>query len=203
MWVFTIYGFFSIASADKEGVVPRQIDPNTVMVRARTRQHLETLQERFPFLKQYEIQEWAARDYGYRIICPKADWVLALTEMAEEQEWSNFKDEAHHNQVDIGAQYISCLHRVWSVMLSLQPWIRAKHTPAPKGKKRKKGESLGDLLNRDLDRDGDLSSRYEDRMVWHPCPSCGRDTLQKPPNSCLMCQETAKDAEGLKPVEEL
>lgn len=185
MWVFSVYGFYSIASADKEGVTPRQIDPNKVMVRARVRLHLESLQERFPFLKQYPILEWDDRDYGFRIICPKKDWVLALTEMAEEQEWSNFKDEAHHNQVDVGSAYISALHRVWSVMLSLQPYKRwwksntetldeyAEINGKQKKLRRKKGDGRPPL-------------------PWKACKTCGHETLQEC-GVCIMCQQTAEE----------
>jgi hypothetical protein len=49
MWIFTRYGFFSIACArQSDGAV----DPGTVMVRARRRAHLEKLAERFEALRE-------------------------------------------------------------------------------------------------------------------------------------------------------
>jgi len=45
MWIFTKYGFFSIACANKPG--SGDIDPNVVMVRSRLKGHLVNLRERF------------------------------------------------------------------------------------------------------------------------------------------------------------
>lgn len=143
MWIMSVYGFFSIASADKPGTL-KGIDLDTVMVRARSRGHLENLRTRFDHLAPYKIVEIANRDYGFRMIMPKEDWVKALDEMAREQEWSNFKDECHKNRIEVGNEYISCLHRVWSVMLSLQPinkwWADTTgiHIMKRKGKKTRK-----------------------------------------------------------------
>jgi len=46
MWIFSRQGFFSIACADKPGS-GRKIDPDTVMVRARLKAHLQNLKNRF------------------------------------------------------------------------------------------------------------------------------------------------------------
>jgi hypothetical protein len=96
MWVFTKYGFYSIACADQAGR-GRKIDPDTVMVRARTKQHLQNLKERFAFMLvggNFAIEDRKETDYRFRILMPKATWVKMLTVLAEEQEWSNFKNEA-------------------------------------------------------------------------------------------------------------
>ena len=47
MWIFTRYGFFSIACANKPDGT---INHDTVMVRARLYEHLVSLKERFPAL---------------------------------------------------------------------------------------------------------------------------------------------------------
>ena len=60
------------------------------------------------------------RDYGFRLIVPKAVWVEVLKEMAEEQTWSNFKNEAAKNQGKTGADYTRTLHDVWEIMYRLQ-----------------------------------------------------------------------------------
>ena len=121
MWVFTRYGFFSIACASK---ADGKLDAETVMVRARLREHLKALQERFAETEigKAEILNWSQRDYRYRIVVPKAAWAAALTEMAMEQTWSNFKNEAgRFSRIkNLAYGYVDALHSVWEVMYGLQ-----------------------------------------------------------------------------------
>jgi len=90
------------------------------MVRARVRKHLTNLQRRFPLLARTKILTLPGRDYGFRLIVPKAAWVEALKEMAAEQTWSNFKNEAAKSQGQTGADYTRALHDVWEIMYGLQ-----------------------------------------------------------------------------------
>jgi hypothetical protein len=117
MWLFTRYGLYSIACANKPG---GSVDTETVMVRARRIAHLRSLQKRFPGLAGGEILTWPKRDYRYRLIVPKKSWVAIIGELAQEQEWSNFKNEAAKYQGTPGADYVRVLHDVWSVMNRLQ-----------------------------------------------------------------------------------
>jgi hypothetical protein len=117
MWVFTRYGFYSIACASKSD---GSIDDQSVMVRARCIAHLHGLQKRFPALAVGKILELPNRDYGYRLIIPKASWVAILGELAREQNWSNFKNEAAKYQGKLGRGYVDALHKVWEVMYRLQ-----------------------------------------------------------------------------------
>lgn len=118
MWIFTCYGFFSIACASHQNGT---IDPDTVMVRARSKKHLLNLKDRFPVLANQSVLNWPNRDYRYRLIIPKSDWVAILSAMAEEQTWSNFKSEAARRGGQVGPAYTSALHDVWSRMYRLQP----------------------------------------------------------------------------------
>ena len=117
MWIFTKYGFYSIACANKPD---GSLDTETVMVRARRIAHLRTLQKRFAALAHGEILTWPNRDYRYRLILPKASWVAIIGELAQEQEWSNFKNEAAKYQGTSGKDYVRALHDVWSVMNRVQ-----------------------------------------------------------------------------------
>jgi hypothetical protein len=121
MWIFTRYGFFSIACASTpEG----GIDPDTAMVRARLREHLLSLKERFreTELGKAEIQSSDQTDYKYRILVSKLAWVAALVELATEQTWANFKNEASKfSRVKKTAHaYVDALHSIWDVMHRLQ-----------------------------------------------------------------------------------
>ena len=117
MWLFTRYGFFSIACArTRDG----SLDKDTVMVRARRRDHLANLQRRFPALAEAEVFTLPERDYRYRLIVPKAIWAAVVGELAQEQEWSNFKNEAARFTGREGSSYTHALHEVWQVMFALQ-----------------------------------------------------------------------------------
>ena len=117
MWVFSIYGFYSIACATK---TDGTLDPAMVMVRARCKDHLQNLQKRCPELAGSKILSPPNRDYGYRLIVPKSIWVAALKEMAEEQTWGNFKNEVAQRMGPDGADYSDALHDVWRTMYRLQ-----------------------------------------------------------------------------------
>jgi hypothetical protein len=117
MWLFTRYGFYSVASARTPNGA---IDPSKVMVRARRAAHLKNLQARFPALAEEKIVALPNRDYRWRLFVPKDEWVGIVAEMAEEQDWSNFKNEAARYQGAADGGYVQALHAVWSVMSRLQ-----------------------------------------------------------------------------------
>ena len=67
-----------------------------------------------------EIVTMPNRDYRYRLIVPKQAWVRILAELAEEQDWSNFKNEVAVYQGKGGASYARALHDIWEIMHRLQ-----------------------------------------------------------------------------------
>jgi hypothetical protein len=117
MWIFTRYGFYSVACASK---ADGSLDKDTVMVRGRRKDHLQNLRNRFSAIAAAEIVTMADRDYRYRIILAKSVWVPILAQLAEEQEWSNFKSEVAVHQGGEGALYVAALHDVWGIMYRLQ-----------------------------------------------------------------------------------
>ena len=110
MWLFTIYGFFSISVQGKGA-------KRTVAVRARDRGHLMALQSRFDLTQPIQVN--AATDYKFRIIVSMAIWTKVHAELLEEQIWSNFKNAAAA-QKDATPAYIDALHAVWDRMYDLQ-----------------------------------------------------------------------------------
>jgi hypothetical protein len=90
------------------------------MARARRAEHLRNLQGRFPALAGVEIVILPNRDYGYRLIVPKSVWGPVLAEMAEEQEWSNLKNQVSKHQGKAGADYAHALHEVSEIIRGLQ-----------------------------------------------------------------------------------
>ena len=117
MWIFTRYGFYSIACASKPN---GSLDSQSVMVRARCIAHLRSLQKRFPSLAVGKILESPNHDYRYRLVIPRASWTTMVGKLAQEQEWSNFKNEATKYQGKSGRGYVAALHEVWGVMHRLQ-----------------------------------------------------------------------------------
>ena len=117
MWIFTRYGFYSVACASRPD---GSLDKETVMVRGRSKDHLRNLRDRFPAIADAEIVTMADRDYRYRLIVPKRVWVPILAELGEEQDWSNFKNEAAAYQGTNGDSYSRALHDVWGIMYRMQ-----------------------------------------------------------------------------------
>ncbi len=117
MWLFTRYGFYSIACARRPD---GEIDANTLMIRARRKSHLVSLQDCFPTIAGAEILTTPDRDYRCRILVAKSDWAAVMAALVEEQLWSNFKDETARYQGKEGVGYLHALHDVWRVMHRMQ-----------------------------------------------------------------------------------
>jgi hypothetical protein len=117
MWLFTRYGFYSVACADKKD---GSLDPSNMMVRARRKSHLQALQKRFTQLAAADIVMLPGRDYKYRLIVAKDSWIKIVGELASEQTWSNFKNEAARFGGAENSDYVHALHKVWAIMNDLQ-----------------------------------------------------------------------------------
>ena len=130
-WIFSRHGFFSVvASRGGDGHPGDPIDPDRVMVRARARDHLYALQNRFPdSLGQAAIHESASADYAFRLFVPKSVWADILSDLVGDIDYDNFKAEvagrpnsAVVDRLSASARpmYEEALHDVWAVMLRLQ-----------------------------------------------------------------------------------
>ena len=122
MWLFTKHGFFSVVCARQgDGRYHRSIDPGRLMVRARVRSHLERLKERFPeLLERCEIVEFAGTDYAHRFFVDNATWTNVIAALNAEIDYDNFKGKVAEHQGSSGADYVTALHDVWSVMHAMQ-----------------------------------------------------------------------------------
>ena len=107
MWLFTRYGFFSVSLFEKKN-----------SIRARSKEHLELLMERFPALNQ-KVLVLVGTDYRYRILVVRKVWEATIAELAKEQGWTNFKNEAAHCH-GMDSDYVRALHEVWHTMYTLQ-----------------------------------------------------------------------------------
>jgi hypothetical protein len=111
MWIATKHGFYSAVAKGGEA---------NVCVRARVKQDLENLRQfhRLPF----EIIENAGTDYPYRANFSKYAWANILSSLAEDIDYSNFKNEVYERQ---GSERAAIYGTVWSTLVKLE-WLPLK-----------------------------------------------------------------------------
>jgi hypothetical protein len=107
MWLFTSIGFFA--------VVAHRDDPDTLLVRARSRDDLEALRDRH--LPALEIHEHAGADYRWRATVTRTEWGRVAATLATEIDYPNFKSAVAARQ---GPDRAELYHDVWGVMYWLQ-----------------------------------------------------------------------------------
>lgn len=107
MWILTTIGFFS--------VVAHRDDPNLMIVRARTREDIEALSDRY--LPVSEIDEETGTDYPFRIFVTRDEFERVAAALAREIDYDNFKNAVAARQ---GSRRALVYGQVWSVLLGLQ-----------------------------------------------------------------------------------
>lgn len=128
MWVITNIGFYSIVEK------PEDKEESLLTVRARVKSALEQLRDRYlPTLGA--ISEDAGTDYKYRAKAPRLELASALSQIALDIDYSNFKNSVAEKQ---GADRSKLYHGLWDVLYGLQS------TNVPKAKNISYG---GVLLN--------------------------------------------------------
>ena len=112
MWLFTKTGFYSI--------VEKPEDAPRLTIRARDRGDLVRLKKRY-LPEMSKIVELEVSDYQFRAFAPRQAVARAMSRIASEINYSNFKDEVLREQ---GASRAALYHRVWAVLFELQPVAR-------------------------------------------------------------------------------
>lgn len=105
MWLFTRYGFYSVAAGDRD----------SMLIRARSGDHLARLRQRFTTLKRYNIQYWPDRDYLCRLVVPRQVWADVAAKLTDELDYPNFKNEVA-SSFGKESDYLSRCHETWAVM---------------------------------------------------------------------------------------
>lgn len=118
MWLFSVYGFFSVVclnSRPLDGSPAKgkiTVDTTRVAVRARVRAHLESLLKDYPDLASLsDILDTPGRDYACRVLVSKEKWARTVMEIAQDIDYENFKGRVGHADVT----YASWLSKVWSI----------------------------------------------------------------------------------------
>lgn len=114
MWLMTTQGFYS--------VVAHRTQADLFIVRARVRKDLAALERQLPGVEA-EIYEDRSADYRWRVLVTREDWALAVSRLALEVDYANFKSAVRDRQ---GARRANAYHRVWDVLTGLEPkfWKR-------------------------------------------------------------------------------
>ena len=122
MWLMTTLGFFSATCARLNHGRGPGIDVDLIMVRARTKAHLEALQGRFPAeLGTLAIISTPSNDYPYRLLVPKTIWAALVADLVLSTNFDNFKSAAaavaHGPE---GQAYLHSLHETWALMRGIE-----------------------------------------------------------------------------------
>ena len=106
MWLFTTQGFYS--------VVEHRRDPERLVVRARAKEDLEALRSWIPNVEPHSD---TTADYLWRAVVTRAEWVVALAQMASEIDYPNFKAAVAQRQGTERACYYT---EIWQVLRRIQ-----------------------------------------------------------------------------------
>jgi hypothetical protein len=124
MWLCTTRGFFSVVCGKyRKGA----IDLDTIVVRARRREHLEALLEIWPEDRGTwpPILTKQGTDYPCRIVVQRTTWEILAATLAEEIDYTNFKAAA---EAELGDDlYTQFLAKTWSAGW----WIMEPETVPP------------------------------------------------------------------------
>jgi len=130
MWILTTSGFVSAVEWQEKGS-PKD---GWIYLRARQREHLTSLTSRLESPRP-KVQELSGADYRYRTWLTRDQFKDLLMLLADDVDYPNFKSAVLKKQ---GAtKYEGALHRVWSVLASMQPtspYARFGKTKLKRGK---------------------------------------------------------------------
>ena len=111
MWLFTQHGMVSI--------VAHRTEPGMLLVRSRTKSHLEQLLQPLTFSDYFvpKIERTPEGDYEYRVCVPKGAVAIMIADAIGEVDYPNFKGrcDALARDSDSG-DYAGMLHSIWSVV---------------------------------------------------------------------------------------
>jgi len=136
MWVFTVYGFFSVVNTTSSRSSNGELmsEDQVVEVRSRHRQHLECLMDRFEeqigdavILGYDDVNSaYARRDYEYRIIINAEDWVHLGAMLSADVTYPSFRGEVKEAVAEdprlAKTPYIEQLQSVYSSVQNEDRW---------------------------------------------------------------------------------
>ncbi len=106
MWLITTQGFYS--------AVEHRDDPDVLIVRTRAQADIEALRAQIPSIEPFEDP---TADYRWRALVRRVDWVGAVSELAAEIDYPNFKNAVGERQ---GHGRASIYSKVWKALVGLR-----------------------------------------------------------------------------------
>lgn len=130
MWIFTRWGFFScVCAREGDGDLEESVDPQQLMIRARARVHLETLQSHLPdLIGACEIMEYPDADYPFRIFVGKGIWSQVMIALSQELDYDNFKNAVSQEPELDDPLYLERLNEIACIMHDVTPNEELEHT---------------------------------------------------------------------------
>lgn len=119
MWLMTTFGFYSVVQKDGDPLLT---------VRARCEADLDELRARVPALGATDRK--SGTDYPVRAKIRRADFALAMSDLARELDYSNFKSAV---AVRHGHQRAHTYGKVWSALLHISRERGARRTATDLG----------------------------------------------------------------------
>lgn len=113
-------GWLSIVAARTSAQPGAPVDSKRLMVRARSRKHLENFCASHPRLAGLTILETSNGDYPFRVIATKLAVAAALAALAKSVTYTNVKGEAARNADLVGDEFIDAMHDVWAAMRRIE-----------------------------------------------------------------------------------
>lgn len=131
MWIISPRcGLLSIVLADDPSTGQPAVD--RLMIRARSKRHLELLREQHPVLAKARIlTSPIGLDYRYRLVVDRDTLAQVFQEMAQEVSWRNVKAAAGGNSKALGEAYVRAFHEVHAA------FVRAERASGGDGDDRK------------------------------------------------------------------
>lgn len=129
-WFFTTHGMVSVVCGrHQSGAHKGQVDPDTIMLRARSAKHLLALTNAYPeLLARFAIKKSKGTDYPCRLVVPRAVWLELAARLAAEIIYPNFKSAAAQGAGKADPEYQRLLHDVWQSGVDFQD--RVEHPSA-------------------------------------------------------------------------
>lgn len=106
MWLMMTFGFYS--------VVQKNGDDDVLTVRARSAADLEALRARVPALGPTDHE--SGTDYPVRARIARADFALAMSDLARDLDYANFKSAVAQRH---GRERAHTYGKVWGVLLEI------------------------------------------------------------------------------------
>ncbi|MHB8974279.1 MAG: hypothetical protein ACYC3X_29350 [Pirellulaceae bacterium] len=126
MWIFTRHGFISAVSPQRaNGTINQQ----QVVVRARTALHLDAILAAAGLDKaRGKVRATKARDYAYRVVLAKQQFLTLVSTAAANIDYPNFKHECYRAHPE-DHRYTQMLGTTWMAGYEMQVAHQADRAP--------------------------------------------------------------------------